>query len=246
MLQQMGYTGSPSDAPEVKQKRAVLFTALGNVADDPQVIQEANTMVQQYMKNPASIDGTLARAVISVAARHGDAELYNQFKAKLAESGKSPEEYYRYFYALADFPQPPLIQQTLQWTLSPDVRGQDLYVLLSLMGNPNGETPTWDFMQQHFDEIMKKTGGGLGGVGVFLYGVQGFCDTQKRDQVQQFFQSHPFPGTERNQKEALESIGSCIELRDQQASKLAAWLQQNGTTNASAAVGGAVSGGANR
>ena len=26
---------------------------------------------------------------------------------------------------------------------------------------------------------MKKTGGGLGGVGVFLYGTQSFCSTEK-------------------------------------------------------------------
>ena len=44
------------------------------------------------------------RAVSAVAARHGDAELYDQFKAQM-QKAKSPEQYYRYFYALAEFPQ---------------------------------------------------------------------------------------------------------------------------------------------
>ncbi len=82
MLQQLGYNGRPSDTPEDKQKRAVLFEGLGNDANDPEVIQQARTMVQQYMKDPSSVDPTLAGAVIAVAARHGDAELYNQFKAQ--------------------------------------------------------------------------------------------------------------------------------------------------------------------
>ena len=51
---------------------------------------------------------------------------------------------------------------------------------------------------------MKKTGGGLGGVGVFLYGAQSFCSTEKATEVKQFFDQHPFPGTERNQKQAIE------------------------------------------
>jgi len=235
-LEQLGYTGKPGDAPEVKQKRAVLFRGMGNIGNDPEVIRQARTLVQEYMKDPASIDGTLAPAVITVAARHGDAELYNQIKSQM-KNAKSPEEYYRYFYALADFPQTNLIQQTLNWTLTPEVRGQDLFVLFTALGNPNGQTLTWDFMRQHYGEIEKKTGGGLGGVGIFLYAAPEFCDAQKREQVEQFFQQHPFPGTERNQKEALETIDACIELRGQQASNLAAWLKQSGSDNASLSAG---------
>ncbi len=109
---------------------------LGDVGKDPAVIQQARVMVQQYMKDPASIDPTLAGAVVSVAARNGDAELYNQYKAQL-KNVKSTQLYYRFFYALAEFPEQSLIQQTLQSTLTPEVRGQDLYVLVRLLANPH-------------------------------------------------------------------------------------------------------------
>ena len=118
------------------------------------------------------------------------------------------------------------------------MRGQDLYILLPMLNNPASQTQTWDFMRTNFGDLMKKTGGGLGGVGVFLYGAQSFCSTQKANEVKQFFQQHPFPGTERNQKEAIESINGCVDLRDQQQGNLSAWLkQQNGPSNAS--TGGA-------
>ena len=68
---------------------------------------------------------------------------------------------------------------------------------------------------------------------MFLYGAQSFCDTQKANEVQQFFQQHPFPGTERNQREAIEAISSCVALRGQQQNNLAVWLKQNGNSNAS-------------
>ena len=243
LMQQMGYTARPNDTPDQKQKRAILFEVLGNDANDPEVIQRARTMAQEYMKDPASVDPTLAGAVVSVAAHHGDAELYNQFKAAM-QKVKSPHEYYRYFYALADFPQSALIQQTLDSTLTSQVRGQDLYVLIGLLRNPASQNAAWDFMRQNFDPLMKKTGGGLGGVGIFLYGAQSFCDTQKANEVQQFFQQHPFPGTERNQREAVEAISGCVELRGQQQNNLAAWLKQNGNSNASNGGGAATVGAA--
>ncbi len=243
LLQQLGYNGRPSDTPAQKQKRAILFEDLGNMANDPQVIQQARTMVQEYMKDPRSVDATLAPAVIAVAARHGDAELYNQFKAQM-QKASSPQQYYQYFRALPEFPQPALTKETLDSTLTSAVRGQDLYVLLPMLENPASQEATWNFLRTNFDALQKKTGGGLGGAGIFLYGSRSFCSAEKATEVQQFFEQHPFPGTERSQKQAIESINDCVELRNQQQGGLAAWLkQQSSASNAS--KGDAASSGAN-
>jgi aminopeptidase N len=235
MMQRAGYEARPGDTPEDNQQRATLFAMLGNVGDDPAVIDHARTLVREYMKDPGSVDGTLAGPVVSVAARHGDAELYNQFKAQLKDA-KAPELFYRYFFALAQFPKAELLQQTLDWSLTPEVRSQDLRIIGAVTGNPVGEDMGWDFVRQHLDDIRKKTGGGLGGVGAILAVTGRFCDVQKRDQVQQFFQEHPFPGTERNQRQAIETINNCIALRNQQQANLVSWLAQSSA--GSAASGG--------
>ncbi len=137
------------------------------MADDPEVIQQAHTMVQEYMKDPNSVDGTLAPAVVAVAARHGNADLYNQFKAQL-QKASSPQQYYMFARALGQFPDPELIQQTLDTALTPAVRGQDLYMLLPMMDNPTSQQATWDFMRTNFEQLHAKAGGGLGGVGIFI------------------------------------------------------------------------------
>ena len=233
LLQQLGYTARSNDTPEEKQKRAMLIRGLGNLADDPAVIQQSRTIVKQYMENPNSVDGTLVDAAISVAARHGDTALYNEFKAQ-AQKAQSPHQYYTYVRALGEFPDPQLTQQTLASVLTPAVRGQDLYMLLPMLGNTWSQDATWNFMRNNFDQLMAKTGGGLGGVGIFLYGAREFCSTEKATEVKQFFQQHPFPGTERNQNAALEEINGCVELRNQQQQNLAAWLkQQEGASSAS-------------
>src|SRR6202044_1862202 len=55
VLQQLGYNGRSSDSPEDKQKRSMLFQGLGNIAQDPEVIAEAHTMVQKLMNDPGSV-----------------------------------------------------------------------------------------------------------------------------------------------------------------------------------------------
>jgi aminopeptidase N len=241
LLQQLGYNGRPSDTPEDKEKRSLLFEGLGNMAQDPEVIQQAQTLVQQYMKDPSSVDGTLAPAVVVVAARHGNADLYNQYKAQM-QKASSPEQYYMFARSLGQFPESDLIQQTLASSLSDKVRGQDLYMLMPMMGNPTSQQATWDFMRKNFEQLHAKAGGGLGSVGIFLYGAEAFCSTEKAEEVQQFFQQHPVPGTERNQKEVLESINSCVDLRSQQQSNLSAWLKQQGNATNASAGGSAATG----
>jgi aminopeptidase N/puromycin-sensitive aminopeptidase len=242
ILQELGYNGRPSDTPADKQKRSILFEGLGNYADDPEVIEQARVMIQQYLKDPASVDGTLAGAVVAVAARHGDAELYDQYKAAMAKAA-TPQQYYRYFANLAEFPQPELRKRTLDSLLTKDVRNQDLYMLIGMLAEPQSQDATWDFLRANFEQLQAKAGGGLGGISVFMNGMGAFCSTEKANDVKQFFQQHPFPGTERNQKEALESIATCVDLRDQQQANLAAWLKQHsGPVNASAGSGGGTRG----
>ena len=157
MMQQLGYSARPSDTPEQKEKRSLLFRMLGDVGQDPAVIQQARTMMQEYMKDPTSVDPTLASSVITVAARHGDAELYQQYKAQL-QKVKSPQQYHRFFNALADFPQPALTKQTLESTLTPEVRSQDLNILFDLLANPASQNAAWDFIRQNADQLIKKAG----------------------------------------------------------------------------------------
>ena len=175
-------------------------------------------MVQDYMRDPQSIDPTMARPVLEVAAHHGDAELYQQFKAQM-KAAKSPEQYYRYFYSLTQFREPKLIDETLASALTPEVRSQDLYMLPNMMQNPAARETTWDFLRKNYGALSEKTGGGLGGFGIFLGAAKAFCSSDKAEEVEQFFQQHPIQGTERNQKEAIESINSCATLKQQQQSR---------------------------
>jgi aminopeptidase N/puromycin-sensitive aminopeptidase len=81
--------GAPAagDAPAKTELRATLFALLGNIGDDPRVIAQAKQISEQYLRNPASVDGTLAARALNIAAENGDAALVTR-ALNYAVSGK--------------------------------------------------------------------------------------------------------------------------------------------------------------
>ncbi len=228
VLNDIGMMPKPGEAASFAALRANLYGVLGSrTGEDPEIIAQCQKLTQEYMKDPTSVPPDLSGVAIQVAALHGDTALYNQFVAKLKET-KTPQEYYKYFYALADFQQPELLQKTLDFAMSDAVRNQDLWIIPSVMENRAGSDLAWNFVKTHWNELSKKAGGSIAGAGPVAFGgTRNFCDAQKRDDMRSFYEAHPIPGMERQFKALQESINYCIDLRQRQEQPLAEWLQKN-------------------
>ena len=222
--QELGWQPRPGEGVEAPGVRATVLSTLGQVGRDPEVLDAAHTLAQRYLADPLAIDPSLADTVVNLAAIEGDAALYDEFLAA-TKTAKSPEQYYRFLFALARFSDPALLTRTLEFALTPDVRGQDFSGLLSaVMTNPAGTNIAWDFDRQHWTEIDSKPPGKSGGK--ILSSVSVFCDAKHAEEVKDFF-------TQRKSDEgaiqrALEDIGSCADVKSVQEPKLAAWFQQHG------------------
>ena len=162
----------------------------------------------------------------ALAALNGDADFYDSDGG--LKNPKSPEEYYMYFFTLPQFSDPKLLQRTLDFAISPDVRSQDaLGVITNVLGNPAGEKLAWDFIRQHWAEI-EKAGGPFASAQV-VGATSVFCDAGLRDQVTDFFSAHKVAAAERTYKQSIERINNCVDLKSQQEPQLASWLGQHGT-----------------
>lgn len=229
VLNDIGMLPKPGEGATVKALRPKLYGILGDTTsgDDPEVVAQAKKLAQEYMRDPASVPPDLAGVVVNIAASHGDAALYDQYVAKLKQT-RTPQEYYTYFYGLARFQDPALIQRTLDFALTDQVRNQDLYIIPSVMSTRAGSDPAWSFVKTHWGDLMKKAGGSISGAAGVAFGATGsFCDVQKRDDVKAFYDAHQLPGTQRNFNAAQESINYCIDLKQRQQQGLAEWLQRN-------------------
>jgi aminopeptidase N/puromycin-sensitive aminopeptidase len=225
-MKEVGYEPKPGEADEQRTLRARLFNALGYDARDPETLEQARKIADKALADPASVDHEVAGVALGLAALNGDAAFYDRVMAAL-KNPKSPEEYYGYLFTLPQFGDPKLLQRTLDFALSPDVRSQDaLGVVTSVMGNPAGQQLAWDFVRQHWPEI-EKAGGPFASAQV-VGATSVFCDAGSRDQVTEFFTAHKVAAAERTYKQSIERINNCVDLKSQQEPQLASWLGQHG------------------
>ena len=163
-----------------------------------------------------------------LAALSGDQAFYDRLLAGL-KNAKSPEEYYMSLFTLPHFGDPKLLQRTLDYAISPDVRSQDaLGLISSVMSNPAGEKLAWDFVLAHWDAVQKA--GGVFASAEVVGATDSFCDAHMRDQVVDFFAAHKIEAAERTYRQSIERINNCIDLKSQQEPQLASWLGHHGTS----------------
>jgi aminopeptidase N/puromycin-sensitive aminopeptidase len=227
IMRDVGWEPKPGEKDEQKTLRSGLLNALGYDARDPDALAQARTIAEKALADPSAVDHDLAGTAFAVAALDGDQAFYDRLKGGL-KNPKSPEEYYLYLFTLPQFSDPKLLQQTLDFAVSPDVRSQDaLGVITSVLANPAGEKLAWDFIQSHWDAV-QKSGGPFASAQV-VGATSTFCDAHMRDQVADFFAAHKVDAGERTYRQSIERINNCVDLKSQQEPQLASWLGQHGT-----------------
>jgi aminopeptidase N len=223
LAHQLGWEPRPTDSDEDKIMRASLLSLMGN-AGDSDAVSAARRIAQQYLSAPDSVEGTLVGPALPVAARNGDAALYNQLASFMA-SAKSTEHYNNALFALAAFSQADLLHRTLDLIDQGKIR-QQLYPALfsSLLSNPASRTFTWEYMKAHWNDLAEKVSSFGGGGAVSALGNA--CNTQMRDDVQQFFSTHRATGAERTLQQSLERIDTCLKFKQLQQKSMTEWLAE--------------------
>jgi aminopeptidase N len=223
LFDEVGFTAAASDTDERRSLRAVLIGALGTDGEDPDVIAKARGALDRALGGGPPLEPTVAGAIVTAAAAHGDAKLFDALAAA-ADRATSPEEQYRYLFALAAFRDPALIQRALERSLSPQLRSQDTAIYLArFFPNQQAQGRAWAFVRDHWPALEPKVTIALGDVNL-IRSLGAICDAKPRDEVAEFFAAHPLPGAARTLTQTIEQINNCIALRASQTPAVAAWL----------------------
>jgi hypothetical protein len=103
------------------------------------------------------------------------------------------------------------------------VRSQDaVFIYTGMLQNPVARKQGWNFIREHWQQLEEKLG--ENSIRWVVETTGSFCDSASRQQVQTFFAEHKVPSAARAVQNALERIDYCTDLRTQQGSKLATWL----------------------
>ena len=213
---------SPADSPNKRELHAHIFTLLGIQGDEPGVKAEARHIADRYLSDPTSVDPNLGQAALSIAARNGDAALFDKLQATY-ETSIDPELQTLALHNLVAFRNPDLLHRALAYSVSSKVRNQDSALLFATaMSISDNRDQTWDFIKTHWNEVKAEFTPEMGEYFVASTGY--FCSAEARDDVRSFFSSHPVPAAESSVQHAIESIDGCIELRHLQEPNLQKWL----------------------
>ena len=225
MMEKVKWTPAAGESEETHTLRALLVKLLGGVAEDPDAIRESTRLARQFLQNPNSVDASLARTVLEVAARYGDAALLDEYLAAMPRM-TAPEQFYNVSAALKEFRGQQPVERVLQLAVSPEVRNQDAARLVSdVLHNPANQNSAWPWIKAHWPEVEKQITVSSGAE--IIAATESVCDAGTRDDVRQFFTEHKVPSSERTLRQSVERINSCISYRDRQQNNLAAWLDQH-------------------
>lgn len=215
---------TPNDTPNTRELRATLFGVLGG-SKDPAVLQEAHVLAEKYLADPTSVDATLAQTALAITVQNGDAALFDRLQ-NVFETSTDPERQQDALRLLAQFDNPTLQRRALDYAVSGKVRNQDAaFQVVIALQNPASRELAWNFIKENWTKVQAQLTTAMGGYLVSSAGS--FCSADAREDVKQFFSTHPVPSSDRAFKNALERINGCIELRTLQGPNLEKWLAEN-------------------
>ena len=217
---------SANDTPHQRESRAYLFSVLAGDGKDANLRAQAHQIADQYLADPSSINPSLGQTALTIAAEDGDAALFDRLQ-KIYETSSDPALRDIALRELVIFTNPDLLERGLEYSVSPKVRNQDsLYQFNIAMRIPENRDAAWKFVKTHWDQVQAEFTTEMGSY--LVGGTSNFCSAEARDDVKDFFATHPVPATDSALRHALEHIDGCIELRRLQEPNLKKWLAAQG------------------
>ncbi len=215
-------TPQADDMPFKRELRATLLSLAAGLGKDPGVISQAEAITALSLKEPSSVETTLADTALGVAARNGDEALFNRLQKESTEAA-NPQSRSDALHALAFFREPALEKRALDYAVSGQVRNQDAaaFIASELRGRDTRDL-AWEYIQDNWDKVAAQlTEFG----GAYIVGATGsFCSADRIDQVASFFAAHKVAASTRTLTRAEDQINDCIDLRSAQEQNLKAWL----------------------
>jgi len=220
----LGWTPATDEDELTRQRRGTLITLLGVVGDDEEVQHRARELHERHLADPTALDPNVAAAVVGVIASSGTAADHEAFLERF-RTVESPQESLRYLYALAGFPDPDLLQRTLDLTLGHDIRTQNApFVILLAFGNREHGHLAWDHVKAHWDALNEALPHNA--IPRMLGGITSLNTPELAADTAAFLAEHPVPQGARTVQQHLERQRVNVALREREGGRVAEALER--------------------
>ena len=225
-LERVGYEKKPGEDEIVSTIRPQLINWLATRGEDDKALAWAQSAATRFLADSSSVDQSVADVILQLAARKGDAALFDTFQQRF-EAAKVPAIRRRYLSAMGAFSDTTLESRMLQYILGDKVLPSE--TMTPFLGYANKDEAAglrlWDWMTHNYSAIaahvpppalrfMPMMGGGG-------------CSEERLKRVTVFFSdpARGIPGVEHTLERIADNTHDCISLRSREARTVQAYFQ---------------------
>ena len=222
----LGLSTKPGESEDARQLRPILIKLVADAGDDRKLGMQAVVLAKRWLENRRAIDGSMVQTVLESAARHGDRELFELFRAEARKTQDRRERRYL-FAALGSFRDPALSEAALALLLSDehDIR-EAAQIAWTLSEDARSGNAAYEFMKRNFDALVERSQ--RNAAARFPTWGRQLCDEGRRADMEAFFRERigKFTGGPRILAQTLEAISLCAAFKRSQQGSLNEFLQR--------------------
>ncbi len=195
--------------------RSLILTKLGRSKDE-RVLSKAKYLFNE-MQNGLHIDPDLRATLYNLVAIFGDKKDYNTLLERYKKEALH-EEKNRIGNALGEFKNTKLLCETINFSISENVRLQDSVSIISSVGsNPDGRSIWLKFIKQNWKTLLNRYGDGGHTLGRLVKAISLSAEKEHLAKFTEFFNKNKAPGAARAIEQVKEKLNSNIS-----------WLERDG------------------
>lgn len=189
------------------------------------IIKEAKIIFENRSTKP--IDPDIRSLVYGIVAKNGGIKEWKILR-EMYNSQTLNEEKERVSRALTQFNDIKLLEKTLSFAISKEVKDQDApFLIAATWNNKVGLDLTWQFIKNNWDMILNKYGGNGLLISKFMYLLGNHTTIKDLKDAKSFFNKNVAPGAERTLEQAYERIESNAAWIKDDKKSIQNWLSKN-------------------
>lgn len=210
--QKIGWNKKDGESHETTLLRSIVLGTLGRNGDKDSIKKAKELFKKDVSKIHSDVRGLV---YILVAENGGEKEF--DIILKMYKKETFQEEKDRLLRSLCVFKEAHILEKTLQFAFSEEVKAQDSFkVVAFISANPYGRDLALKKVQKEWGNIVEKYGGGHL-YSRFIKPFANFTTKKNADEIEKFFKVHESRGLERTIAQVIEQIKNNAE-----------WLKRDG------------------
>ncbi|RSM01766.1 hypothetical protein CEP52_008344 [Fusarium oligoseptatum] len=225
---EVGWDITDADDHMTQRLKGLMFGKAAMVEDEP-TKKAAFELFDKFIKGDRdALQPNLRPSVFAVVLSYGGEAEYNAV-VKEYETAKQSSERNTALRSLGFAQDPALIKRTLEYTLSDQVKTQDLYMPLSaLRAHKEGVIALWAWVKENWEVITKRLPPGMSLLGDLVsISTSSFTQEKQTADVKSFFEEKGTKGFDLELAQSLDAIKAKQNWLARDREDVKEWLREN-------------------